>query len=81
MYNTPSKYLNGTAPLNVKSWINQCGIQQGSPCTEKPSPDSYLWYDELHPSEQADRIVAREFVKVVSGESGYATYVSAPQVA
>jgi hypothetical protein len=78
MYKSPSNYFNGTAPLSVKSWVNQCGVEQGSPCTQKPSPDSYLWFDELHPSEQAERVVAREFVKVVGGQSEYATYVSAP---
>jgi hypothetical protein len=37
-----------------------------------------MWYDELHPSEQTNRIVAREFVNVVGGQSVYASYISAP---
>lgn len=76
MYNNPSAYLNGSAPLSVTSWINQCTDLNGTVCTARPSPDSYLWYDELHPSEQADRNVAKEFVKVVGGESGFARYWS-----
>ncbi|RDI77215.1 hypothetical protein Vi05172_g12771 [Venturia inaequalis] len=73
MYTNPSAYLNGTAPLNVTSWINRCS---GNSCPGKLSPDSYLWYDELHPSEQADRNVAKEFVQVFKGGSRFATYWS-----
>ncbi|TLD36471.1 carbohydrate esterase family 16 protein [Venturia nashicola] len=73
MYNNPSAYLNGTAPLNVTSWINRCSEND---CPGKLSPDSYLWYDGLHPSEQAGRNVAKEFVQVVKGESRFATYWS-----
>lgn len=76
MYTNPSNYLNGTAPLNVTTWINQCTDINGTMCSARSSPDSYLWYDELHPSEQADRNVAKEFVKVINGESQYATYWS-----
>jgi hypothetical protein len=35
-----------------------------------------MWYDELHLSEQTDRIIAREFVGVVEGGSKWATYWS-----
>lgn len=38
------------------------------------SPDSFLWYDALHPSEQADRVIAREFLEVVKGGSRWARY-------
>jgi hypothetical protein len=76
MYYNPSAYLNGSAPLNVTSWVNQCADIDGNICTAKNNPDSYLWYDELHPSEQADRNVAKEFVKVISGESQFAQYWS-----
>jgi phospholipase/lecithinase/hemolysin len=75
MYRNPSAYLNSTAPLNVTGYINQCN-SNGTECVLAQSPDSYLWYDELHPSEQADRIVASEFVKVVQGHSQYVTYWS-----
>lgn len=73
MYNNPSQYLNGTAPPNVTSWDNQCGTT-GAVCTREASPDSYLWFDELHPSEQSDRIFAEKFIEVVKGNSPWATY-------
>ena len=75
MYNNPVSYLNGSASLNVTGYINQCDAN-GTACVLADSPDSYLWFDELHPSEQADRNVASEFVKVVQGTSEYATYWS-----
>ncbi|RHZ43904.1 putative C6 transcription factor [Aspergillus thermomutatus] len=61
----PSHYLNGTAPYNVTSSVYRCG----SPCASNEARDSYLWYDDLHPSEQTDRIIAREFVNLVKGQS------------
>lgn len=33
-----------------------------------------MWYDELHPSERTDQVIAKEFAKVVKGLSSYATY-------
>lgn len=69
IYNNPSNYLNGTAPLDVTSYVNLNG-------TVNASPDSFIWYDELHPSEQTDRVIAREFVDVVKGNSKWATYWS-----
>ncbi|KAF2243047.1 carbohydrate esterase family 16 protein [Trematosphaeria pertusa] len=73
IWNHPADYLNGTAPLNVTGWINRCTLD-GTNCVEQPSKDSYEWYDELHPSEQTSRVVAREFVNVLGGESKWATY-------
>lgn len=67
MYNNPTKYLNGSAPANVTGYINHGTFTE-------PSPDSFLWRDALHPSEQADRNLAKEFVNVVAGNSSYATY-------
>ncbi|OOQ83027.1 putative GDSL-like lipase/acylhydrolase [Penicillium brasilianum] len=64
IWNRPSVYLNGTVPLNVTGYAAGCST---SVCTSKSSWDSYMWYDELHPSEQTDRIIAREFVEVLKG--------------
>ncbi|KAF8827851.1 hypothetical protein HHX47_DHR4000681 [Lentinula edodes] len=75
MFDNPSQYLNGTAPLNVTGCINSCVFQVNEPdsgvCTlvNGTDRDSYLWYDELHPSEQADRIVAREMALVMEGKT------------
>ncbi|KAF2164626.1 carbohydrate esterase family 16 protein [Zasmidium cellare ATCC 36951] len=72
IYNHPSQYLNGTAPLNVTTYINQCS--SNGTCTPRASPDSYMWWDEVHPSEQVERIVAREFVDAVRGWSRWASW-------
>ena len=75
MYQYPDQYLNGTAPLNVTGFTKHCDVTDTN-CKVAESPDSYLWYDELHPSEQAGRVIAGEFVKVVNGTSKYAEYWS-----
>lgn len=50
IHNNPAEYLNGTAPLNVTGFIHHCN-STGGDCVTEPSPDSFLWYDELHPSQ------------------------------
>ncbi|KAG5716240.1 GDSL esterase/lipase [Termitomyces sp. T112] len=83
MYTNPARYLNGTAPLNVTGAISSCVFElNGSTgvCTTVTDPkaqDSYLWYDELHPSEQADRVVAREIATIIEGkDSRWTTWLS-----
>jgi phospholipase/lecithinase/hemolysin len=77
MYNNPTQYLNGTAPVYADRSQVGCDLTNGYlNCLLAPSPDSYLWRDELHPSEQANRVLAGEFINVVSGKSKYATYYS-----
>ncbi|KAH7924946.1 carbohydrate esterase family 16 protein [Leucogyrophana mollusca] len=85
IYNNPQNYLNGTAPLNVTGCVNSCvynlNESESDPgvCTvaEGTDRDSFLWYDELHPSEQTDRIIAREITTVMKGEaSEWATWFS-----
>lgn len=84
MFNNPARYLNGTAPLNVTSSINSCpftaaGQPAGGACPPQvagSARDSFLWFDELHPSEQADRIVAREIVAAMKGNTRWATWIS-----
>jgi hypothetical protein len=71
IYNNPSQYLNGSAPLNVTGFASS--DMKAANTTDK---DSFLWYDELHPGEQADRVIAREFLGVVAGDSKWATYWS-----
>jgi hypothetical protein len=70
IYRNPSVYLNGTLPLNVTSSVVQCGPD----CSSEDARDSFMWYDTLHPSEQTDRIIAREFLGVVRGGSKWAKY-------
>ncbi|KAJ7148757.1 GDSL lipase/esterase [Mycena crocata] len=82
MIDHPARYLNGTAPLNVTGAWNACISPLGGgtlECTvaNGTDRDSYLWADELHPSEQADRIVAREIALTLEGKnSRWATWLS-----
>ncbi|TKX26534.1 acetylesterase-1 [Elsinoe australis] len=75
IYYHPAQYLNGTTePLSVTGVGNTCTVN--ATCTRSTSPDSYLWFDDLHPSEQADRVFAREFIGVLDGKSKWASYFS-----
>ncbi|TFY80148.1 hypothetical protein EWM64_g3861 [Hericium alpestre] len=83
--NNPSEYLNGTAPLNTTGSIISCQLQvnestsDAGDCTiaSGTDKDSFVWLDELHPSEQTDRIVAHEFVNIIQGNgSKWATWFS-----
>jgi phospholipase/lecithinase/hemolysin len=83
MYQNPAQYLNGTAPLNVTGAVNACVFTIGganNTCTTAPpgtDRDSYLWFDELHPSEQADRVVARQIADVALGKKNkWTTWLS-----
>jgi len=81
----PQNYLNGTAPLNVTGCINSCIYQLNestsgpADCTiaEGTARDSFLWYDELHPSEQTDRVIAREIAAaIVRNSTQWTTWYS-----
>lgn len=72
IYYNPTKYL--PSPANVKGVYHSCAVS-GTPCVNSTLPlDHFLWYDELHPSEKADEIIAKEFIKVVGGKSKFAKY-------
>jgi phospholipase/lecithinase/hemolysin len=83
MFSHPAEFLNGTAPLNVTGCVHSCVLGLNDPdvfdcnTVNGTARDSFLWYDELHPSEQADRIVAREMALVMEGRtSQYSTWLS-----
>jgi len=83
MFANPSLYLNGTAPLNVTGAVNSCVFQIDgttgacTTVTDRAARDSFLWFDELHPSEQADRVVAREISQAIQGKtSKWTTWLS-----
>ncbi|KAI0770406.1 GDSL lipase/esterase [Fomes fomentarius] len=73
MINHPQLYLNGTAPLNVTGAVHACVFKEGEStgdtgeCTDAvgTDQDSFLWFDELHPSVQAERVVAQAISDVV----------------
>ncbi|KAF8896578.1 GDSL lipase/esterase [Infundibulicybe gibba] len=76
MFEHPAHYLNGTAPLNVTGSINSCILKENEStndpgdCTiaRGTDQDSFLWFDELHPSEQADRKLAEQIAQVAEGK-------------
>ncbi|KAF9560331.1 hypothetical protein CPC08DRAFT_818293 [Agrocybe pediades] len=85
MFANPSLYLNGTAPLNVTGAVQACVFELNESTSDTGSctiahgtdRDSFLWFDELHPSEQADRIVAREIAQVIEGKKNkWTTWLS-----
>ncbi|KAH8092197.1 GDSL lipase/esterase [Cristinia sonorae] len=75
----PQLFLNGTAPLNITGAVRSCVFPEGADtsnnslasCTIATGTDvdSFLWFDELHPSEQADRVVAREVAAAIHRQS------------
>ncbi|KAK5551209.1 hypothetical protein LTR46_010795 [Exophiala xenobiotica] len=80
VYDDPTLYLNGTGVMaggeSVWGYEHHCNVNQ-TVCVRQENgtnPDGFLWYDELHPSEQTDRVIARNFIDVLNGTSKYATY-------
>ncbi|KAK8074141.1 Acetyl esterase [Apiospora phragmitis] len=72
IYDKPEQYLD--VPANAMGWYYHCSVD-GSNCTNSENPlSSFMWYDELHPSEKTDEIIGKEFARVVGGNSSYATY-------
>jgi len=72
IYNNPDQYL--TAPANSTHPYFLCDPTGANCVTQSLSLDHFMWYDELHPSQQTDEVIAAEFVKVVDGTSKYASY-------
>ncbi|KAF8423246.1 GDSL lipase/acylhydrolase family protein [Tirmania nivea] len=76
IYNSPAEYLTGPPPLNVTGMVVHCPEPNFNGCYNYRHEDrnSFLWYDELHPSEATMRIVAREVTKLLQGrDSPYVT--------
>ena len=52
IYDNPPQYLNGTEPLTVQGFEHHCSLDKPPVCEDQyngTSPDSFMWYDELHP--------------------------------
>ncbi|KAK5169906.1 uncharacterized protein LTR77_005884 [Saxophila tyrrhenica] len=76
IYTNPTAYLNGSMPAKVSDYEHHCDVS-GENCAYEynhTSPDSFMWWDELHPSEQVHRVIAREVVETLEGRSQYAAY-------
>lgn len=73
IHNKPEAYLE--APANVTGSYYTCDGERFSHCVKsKNDMASFMWYDELHPSERSDEIIAENFIDVVNGNSTYGTY-------
>ncbi|KAF8310069.1 hypothetical protein DL93DRAFT_2169916 [Clavulina sp. PMI_390] len=74
LYDNPTKYFNGSIPANVTGHCHQCPNATDwhycgdGDCT-LDQRDSYMWWDELHPSEQTGRNIAKEMLKKILGTS------------
>ncbi|KAF5864380.1 hypothetical protein ETB97_007942 [Aspergillus alliaceus] len=77
-HKNPSRNLNGTVSYNVTGYINRCSLN-GTECVryDNDNRDAFIWYDELHPSEQTWRSYAKNFVSIINGRSKWATHLSA----
>lgn len=72
VYNIPQDFLD--PPGNVTGQYYSCDLS-GAVCNESETgAGHFLWYDELHPSERTDEVIAYEFKAVVQGDSKFATY-------
>ncbi|KAJ7030105.1 GDSL lipase/esterase [Mycena alexandri] len=76
MYNDPTKWFNGSIPANVTGHCHQCPDandfrQCGIGDCTLAERDSYMFWDELHPSEQTGRNLAREMWAKLTGSSNY----------
>lgn len=81
MYKNPAKYLIGP-DYNVVDAANACEYYPKNDswaCFTQPKGrwDSYLWFDELHPSEQANRVVARHILDALSGKGPFVSWYGA----
>jgi len=81
----PQNFLNGTAPINTTGAIKSCVFKENESTSDTgtctiatgTAVDSFLWFDELHPSEQTDRIVAVEVSAAITRKSSqYVTWLS-----
>ncbi|KAL1672737.1 hypothetical protein EV122DRAFT_294661 [Schizophyllum commune] len=81
----PDAYLNGTAAFNVVDPTYSCIYEELQDVTETVScttvegtdRDSYMWWDELHPSEQTNYVLAKQIAGVILGEDNkWTTWLS-----
>jgi len=76
IYNDPTEFFPGEQGrvFNVTGFYHDCD-DNGSNCVNQEAPyDTFLWYDQLHPTQATMSIVAKEFVNVVDGISKYGKY-------
>jgi len=82
----PANYLNGTAPLNTTGCINSCPYPVNAntstytpDCTVATGTDqdSFVWYDELHPSQITDGWIGKAVAGAITRTSeAWVTWLS-----
>ncbi|QRW13558.1 carbohydrate esterase family 16 protein [Ceratobasidium sp. AG-Ba] len=79
MYYNPASYLAGP-PYFIDDPIVQCKYPyEGSTwpvCVVQPDGvrNSYLWWDEVHPSDKASQIVARHVLSAMNGQGPFVSW-------
>jgi len=76
IYNDPTEFFPGEQgrQFNVTGFYHECD-DTGSNCVNQAAPyDTFLWYDQLHPTQTTMSVVAKEFAGVVDGTSKYGKY-------
>ncbi|KAG8740521.1 hypothetical protein FRC12_015973 [Ceratobasidium sp. 428] len=81
IYEKPQDYLVGPT-YNVTGVIQDCHYPPGNTtlvCTAQPPAirDSYLWWNELHPSERVHKIVAQNVLKALKGQGPFVQWYGA----
>ncbi|KAL8408006.1 hypothetical protein RB594_006709 [Gaeumannomyces avenae] len=67
----PTRYFD--APANSTGFYRHCDPKTGK-CADSTEPlSSFMWFDDLHPSERAEKVVAEHFLDVIAGNSTYGT--------
>ncbi|KAI0340169.1 hypothetical protein BDW22DRAFT_445718 [Trametopsis cervina] len=69
IHDHPQKYLNGTAPFNVTGCVHSCPVGVDCTTAEGTERDSFMWYDEVHPSEQTHRVIAKILSDAITRKS------------
>ncbi|KIV95946.1 hypothetical protein PV10_03537 [Exophiala mesophila] len=84
IYQNPDDFFNGTAPPNIQVPAAECTFDDFGMTVCEPTGDAignldgFMWFDNVHATEQTHRVLAREFVKVLDGESTYTQYYKSP---
>ncbi|TKA69618.1 hypothetical protein B0A55_06777 [Friedmanniomyces simplex] len=78
IYADPAGYLDRSILTKASDYEHHCDVA-GEHCAyeyDHEHPDSFMWWDELHPSGRVHRVIAREVVQALEGRFRYASYWS-----
>ncbi|KAK5745310.1 hypothetical protein LTR17_001471 [Elasticomyces elasticus] len=81
VYADPAEYLDHSRSTKASDYEHHCD-SAGEHCAyeyDHKHPDSFMWWDELHPSGRVHRVIAQEVVQALEGRSRYASYWSDEQ--